>query len=55
MYIGWAEGDPKGSDDAADARAFTLDALPVSELVFDHSTIVSDYVTYKRTGKRRKI
>ena len=49
------EGDPKGSDDAADARAFTLDTLPVSELVFDHSTIVSDYVTYKRTGKRRKI
>ncbi len=55
VYIGWAEGDPKGSDDAADAKGFTLDALPMSELVFDHATIVSDYLTYKRTGKRRKI
>jgi pyrimidine operon attenuation protein/uracil phosphoribosyltransferase len=32
-----------------------LDALPIGELVFDHATIVSDYLTYKRTGKRRKI
>jgi 8-oxo-dGTP diphosphatase len=55
VYIGWAEGDPKGSDDAADAKAFTLESLPVGELVFDHATIVTDYVTYKRTGKRRKI
>ena len=55
VFIGWAEGDPKGSDDAADARGFTLDAIPLAELVFDHSTIVSDYLTYKRTGKRRKI
>jgi len=55
VFIGWAEGDPKGSDDAADARGFTLDTIPLAELVFDHSTIVSDYLTYKRTGKRRKI
>lgn len=55
VFIGWAEGDPKGSDDAADAKAFTIDKLPMSELVFDHATIVSDYLTYKRTGKRRKI
>lgn len=54
VYIGWADGEPSGSDDAADARAFTLDALP-RELCFDHGTILSDYVTYKRTGKRRKI
>ncbi len=54
VYIGWADGEPSGSDDAADAKAFTLDALP-KDLVFDHGTIVSDYVTYKRTGKRRKI
>ncbi len=54
VYIGWADGEPSGSDDAADAKAFTLDELP-KNLVFDHSTIVSDYVTYKRTGKRRKI
>lgn len=54
VYIGWAEGEPSGSDDAAEARAFTLDELP-SPLCFDHETILSDYATYKRTGKRRKI
>ena len=55
VYVGWAEGEPKGSDDAAEARGFTLDAIPLNELVFDHATIVSDYLTWKRTGKRRKI
>ncbi len=54
VYIGWAEGEPQGADDAEEARAFSLDALP-SPLCFDHGTILSDYVTYKRTGKRRKI
>jgi 8-oxo-dGTP diphosphatase len=54
VYIGWADGEPSGSDDAADAKAFTLDELP-REMCFDHGTILSDYVTYKRTGKRRKI
>jgi 8-oxo-dGTP diphosphatase len=55
VFIGWAEGDPKAGDDAADAKAFSLDAIPTAELVFDHATIVNDYLTYKRTGKRRKI
>ena len=54
VYIGWAEGEPHGGDDAAEAKAFALDALP-NELAFDHGNILSDYVTYKRTGKRRKI
>ncbi len=54
VYIGWAEGEPSGSDDAADAKAFHLEALPKT-LVFDHGTIVADYLAYKRTGKRRKI
>ncbi len=54
VYIGWAEGNPKGGDDAAEARAFPLDALP-EDLCFDHATIVADYLTYRRTGRRRKI
>ncbi|MFL5318673.1 MAG: NUDIX domain-containing protein [Myxococcaceae bacterium] len=54
VYIGWAEGTPRGGDDAEEARAFGLDELP-HHLVFDHGTIVQDYVSYKRTGKRRKI
>lgn len=54
VYIGWAEGTPKGGDDAAEARAFKLDELP-SDLAFDHATIIEDYLAYKRSGKRRKI
>ena len=54
VFIGWAEGQPRGGDDAKDARAFALDELP-AELAFDHGTIVADFIAYKRTGKRRKI
>ena len=54
MFIGWAEGEPVGTDDAAEAKAFPVDQLP-GELCFDHGTILSDYLAYKRTGKRRKI
>lgn len=54
VYIGKAQGEPHGADDAAEARTFKLDALP-RDLCFDHGTILSDYLTYKRTGQRRKI
>ncbi len=54
VYIGRAQGEPQGSDDAAEARAFPLDALP-QDLCFDHGTILADYLAYKRTGQRRKI
>ncbi len=54
VYIGWAEGTPKGSDDASEAKGFPIDQIP-PDLCFDHSTIVADYLVYKRTGKRRKI
>jgi 8-oxo-dGTP diphosphatase len=54
VYIGTASGEPTGSDDAAEAKAFTAEQLP-KELCFDHGTIVADYLDYKRTGARRKI
>jgi 8-oxo-dGTP diphosphatase len=54
VFIGRAQGEPQGADDAAEARAFPLDALP-KELCFDHGTILADYLTYKRTGQRRKL
>ncbi len=50
VFIGRAAGTPAGSDDAARAEAFPLDALPA--LVFDHATIVADYVAYRATGTR---
>jgi 8-oxo-dGTP diphosphatase len=54
VYIGWAEGSPKGGDDAAEALAFAHGEIP-AELCFDHATILADYFAYKRTGRRRKI
>lgn len=54
VFIGTARGEPVGADDAAEARAFALNALP-DDLCFDHGTVLSDYATYKKTGNRRKI
>ena len=45
-----AAGAPVGSDDAAAAGVFALDALP--PLVFDHATILADYVAYRASGRR---
>ena len=50
VFIARAAGAPAGSDDAARAEVFALDALPA--LVFDHATIVADYVAYRATGRR---
>ncbi len=50
VYVGQAEGEPKGGDDAANAEVFPIDALP-SPLCFDHAQIVADYRAYRATGK----
>lgn len=54
VYLATARGVPHGADDAAEARAFPLDALP-RPLCFDHEEILSDYLRYRRSGERRKI
>lgn len=51
VFIGRAEGTPKGGDDAAEARVFPLDALP-PDVAFDHPVIIEDYRRY-RAGKGR--
>jgi 8-oxo-dGTP diphosphatase len=51
VFIGRARGVPAGSDDAASAVIAPADAPP-GTLVFDHATIVADYVAYRATGKR---
>ncbi len=51
VFIGRASGTPVGADDALRCLVCAPDALP-GPLVFDHAAIVSDYVTYKRTGRR---
>ena len=47
--------EPKGDDDAAEARWFTEDNLPWAELAFDHDEILRDYFRWVRTGERRAI
>lgn len=42
VFLADAEGEPAGADDAAEARVFTLGALP-EPLVFDHAQILADY------------
>jgi len=51
VFIARAAGEPVGGDDAASARVASLDALP-DPLVFDHGTIVADYVRYRSSGVR---
>lgn len=42
VYVATARGVPAGADDAAEARVFSLDALP-EEMAFDHGDILKDY------------
>ena len=51
VFIARARGTPEGADDAARAIVCAPDELP-GPLVFDHGVMVTDYFTYKRTGKR---
>jgi 8-oxo-dGTP diphosphatase len=51
VFVARASGTPIGGDDALRCFVCAPDALP-GPLVFDHETIVADYVAYKRSGKR---
>ena len=51
VFVGQATGQPLGDDDAAEAHAFPLDALP-APIVFDHARIIEDYRRFRETGRR---
>lgn len=51
VFVARAEGEPSGGDDAGEARFFPLDALP-SPIVFDHASILSDFLRFRSTGER---
>lgn len=46
VFIAEAEGEPRGGDDAAEARVFTAEELPET-MAFDHAEIVADYLDGK--------
>ena len=51
VFIARASGTPVGGDDAASATIAAPGTLG-KPLVFDHATIVADYVAYKQRGVR---
>ena len=51
VFLGRARGRPVGGDDAADCVVCPPDAVP-QPLVFDHATIIADYLAYRRRGVR---
>lgn len=48
VFVGTAEGEPEGGDDAGQAQAF--DAAKPPPLAFDHARILADYLAWQRTG-----
>jgi 8-oxo-dGTP diphosphatase len=51
VFVGRADGEPRGGDDAAQARAFAWGALP-APLAFDHAEILADARRFLLTGAR---
>ncbi|MGB8933373.1 MAG: NUDIX hydrolase [Anaeromyxobacteraceae bacterium] len=51
VFVGRAEGEPVGGDDAAQARSFAWDSFP-SPLAFDHAEILADARRFLLTGVR---
>lgn len=52
VYIGTGEGEPRGADDARQAKIFFEGDLP--PLVFDHEKILDDYYRYRRASRPEK-
>lgn len=44
VYVCQAKGEPKGLDDAKEAKVYALEDIPLDQLVFDHAQIVQDYL-----------
>ncbi|PHS39622.1 MAG: NUDIX hydrolase [Sulfurovum sp.] len=44
VFVAQAQGQPKGGDDAKEAKLYAIDEIPMDQLVFDHSEILKDYV-----------
>lgn len=54
VFIAMAQGTPIGGDDAKKAKVYTLENIPLDELVFDHRDILNDYLTQYQPEYRDK-
>ena len=53
VFIATANGEPRGADDALEAKVFFENNLP-TPIAFDHAAILRDYFHFKKTGQRPK-
>ena len=51
VFLAWADDEPRGLDDAAQAGVFPAEHPP-SPLAFDHARILKDYLEFKAGGGR---
>lgn len=54
VFLADADGDPRGGDDAAEARVWPWDGLP-EPLCFDHGRILGDLKAYLFEGVRPRL
>lgn len=52
VYICTAHELPQGGDDAKEAFVYPIEKLPLEQLVFDHSKILTDYLAAKTENSR---
>ncbi len=50
VFVAKAQGQPKGGDDAKMAKVYALEEIPMDQLVFDHRTILQEYLS-QRIGR----
>lgn len=44
VFVCKAHGEPKGGDDAKEAKIYRLEEIPFEKIVFDHGKILQDYL-----------
>ena len=50
VFIAKSQGQPQGGDDAKEAKLYTLEEIPMDQLVFDHSAILKEYLSQRLNG-----
>ena len=51
VFIAKSQGQPQGGDDAKEAKLYTLEEIPMNQLVFDHSAILKEYLSQRLNGR----